>query len=482
MRTERLPLDQENHLEQLRNFYDKYAEKVTYWHERNAGYHKAIADLSSFYIPSGARVLEVGSGNGDLIAALNPSYGVGIDVSNEMVQLAARRYPHIQFLHTAAEKLDLPGERFDYVILSDLIGYLYDIRLFFERLRTVCHSRTRLVFHWYSRFWEPILSGLVKLGLKHPQPIVNWTSVEDMYNLLYLSDFEVISYHSHLLVPIQIPVLSRFINRFLAHLPVFRMFCLTNWIIARPIGLPVENPAPVVSIVTPCRNEAGNIEQIVNRIPWTAGNTELILVEGHSSDNTWEECQRVAEQSSNRDIRVFKQNGKGKGDAVQLGFAQARGDILIILDADLSVSPEELPQFYDALLSGKGEMINGSRLVYAMDPKAMRFLNLMGNKFFAHLLSLLIGQRIKDTLCGTKALWREDYLKIVANRSYFGDFDPFGDFDLLFGAARLNLKIVEVPIRYRERRYGETNISRFTHGWLLLKMSAYAATKLFFVA
>jgi glycosyltransferase involved in cell wall biosynthesis len=211
-------------------------------------------------------------------------------------------------------------------------------------------------------------------------------------------------------------------------------------------------------------------------------NTELIFVEGHSRDDTLQQCQRVAAARPDKEIKVLVQKAKGKADAVQLGFSQATGDVLMILDADLSVAPEDLSQFYEALVSGKGEFLNGSRLVYAMDPQAMRFLNLLGNKFFALLLSWILGQPIKDTLCGTKVMWKSDYERIAAGRAYFGDFDPFGDFDLLFGAAKLNLKIVEIPVRYRERVYGQTNISRFTHGWLLLKMSARAASKLMFIA
>ena len=210
--------------------------------------------------------------------------------------------------------------------------------------------------------------------------------------------------------------------------------------------------------------------------------TELIFVEDHSRDDTLHECRRVAAIMPDKDIKVFTQEGRGKGDAVRLGFSKASGDILMILDADLSVDPEDLPQFYNAIVSGKGEFINGSRLVYAKDPKAMRFLNLLGNKFFALLLTRLLGQPVKDTLCGTKVLHRSDYDRIARGRAYFGDFDPFGDFDLLFGAAKQNLKIVEVPIRYRQRIYGTTNISRFTHGWLLVQMCVEAARKLLFIA
>lgn len=482
VRMERPPVSMEEYLQAWQAFFDHYAAQVERWHRRNAGYHSAIASLARFYVPAGARVLEIGSGNGDLLAALNPSYGLGIDISGEMVSLAARKHPHLTFRQMSAERLDLPGERFDFIVLSDLVGYLYDIRLVFERLRSLCHPRTRLMIHWYSRLWQPLLVLAEKLGLRYPQPLVNWTTVEDIANLLYLAGFEVIHHRGHILLPKHVPVLTPLANRYLAHWPGLRWLCLVNWIVARPLGLQPLDVAPRVSVVCPCRNEAGNIEHIVRRLPEMGAHTELIFVEGHSRDETLEQCRRTAAARPDRDIKVFVQTGKGKADAVRLGFARASGDMVMILDADLSVSPEDLPQFYDALVSGKGEFVNGSRLVYAMDLQAMRFLNMLGNKVFAILLSRLLGQPIKDTLCGTKVLWRSDYERVTAGRGYFGEFDPFGDFDLLFGAAKLNLKIVEVPVRYRQRIYGETNISRFTHGWLLLKMSARAAAKLLFIA
>jgi hypothetical protein len=382
----------------------------------------------------------------------------------------------------AAEHLDLGAETFDYIILSDLTGFLFDIRLVFERLRAVCHPGTRIVLNWYSRAWQPILVAAEKLGLKYPQPLLNWTTVEDVENLLYLTNFEVVQKRAHILFPKRLPFLTRFANRYLAHLPVFRWFCLTNWVVARPLHLKLEKARPTVSIVCPCRNEAGNIQQIVDRLPALGEHTELIFVEGHSRDDTLDTCRRVAAATPGKEISVLVQEGRGKGDAVRLGFSRAKGDIVMILDADVSVAPEDLEHFYEALVSGKGEFVNGCRLVYTMDPKAMRFLNLIGNRFFALLLSKLIGQPIKDSLCGTKVLWRSKYEELARGRAYFGEVDPFGDFDLLFGAAKLNLKIIEMPIRYRERIYGSTNISRFRDGWLLLRMSTKAAFKLFFVA
>jgi glycosyltransferase involved in cell wall biosynthesis len=329
--------------------------------------------------------------------------------------------------------------------------------------------------------WQPIFSLAEKTGFKYPLPILNWTTREDLANLLYLADFEVLRVRPHVLLPKHVPLLTRFVNRFLTPLPFFRAFALTNWIVARPARLIEGRPTPSVSVICPCRNEAGNIQQIVDRLPMMGAHTELIFVEGHSSDNTLDECRRVAAGETGKDIKVFVQEGRGKGDAVRLGFAEATGDILMILDADISVAPENLVDFYDALVTGKGEFINGCRLVYTMDRRAMRFLNLLGNKFFALLLSKLMGQPVKDSLCGTKVLWRQTYLKLAAGRAYFGEFDPFGDFDLLFGAAKLNLKITDIPVRYRQRVYGSTNINRFADGSMLLRMCRKAAAKLFFI-
>lgn len=482
VRKDKLPADMKEHLRGMEEFFDHYAGSVENWLRRNAGYHRMIASLCRFYVPESARVLEIGSGTGYLLAATAPSRGLGIDLSPEMVRLASSRHPELEFRCSAAENLDLGGEKFDYIIMSDLVGFLYDIRLVLDRLRSVCHAQTRIVIHWYSMLWQPVLSLAEKTGLKYPLPLLNWTTREDMANLLRLADFEVVRNRAHILLPKHVPLLTPLANRFLAPLPLIRQFALTNWVVARPAALAGERRTPSVSVICPCRNEAGNIQQIAERLPMMGSRTELIFVEGHSKDNTLGECRRVAAEEPEKGIKVFEQEGRGKGDAVRLGFAKATGDILMILDADISVAPEDLVDFYEALASGKGDFINGSRLVYTMDPRAMRFLNLMGNKFFALLLSKLMGQPVKDSLCGTKVLWRESYQQIAAGRGYFGELDPFGDFDLLFGAAKLNLKIIDIPVRYRQRTYGSTNINRFVDGGLLLRMCAKAATKLFFVA
>jgi glycosyltransferase involved in cell wall biosynthesis len=285
-----------------------------------------------------------------------------------------------------------------------------------------------------------------------------------------------------MILPADVPGLSPLLNRYVGKLPGCQRLSMYRIYALRRRESSSEPRKVSVSIVVPSRNEAGNVAAAIARTPLLGSRTELIFVEGGSTDGTWETiAAAIKDYRGPLEISAYKQQGKGKADAVRLGFAKATGDILMILDADLTVPPEELPVFYDVIARGLGDYVQGTRLVYPMDPGAMRFFNKLGNIAFSQLFTYLLGQPIKDTLCGTKVLWRRDYERIVAGRELFGDFDPFGDFDLIFGAARLNLKIVEIPVRYRERTYGDTNISRWKHGWLLLKMSGVAARKLRFV-
>jgi glycosyltransferase involved in cell wall biosynthesis len=310
-----------------------------------------------------------------------------------------------------------------------------------------------------------------------PQQYQNWLSSDDISNFLTLSDFQVVKEESRLLVPKNIFFLGSVINRYFGTIPGIRKMCLCRYVIARSMQKKrVKEYSTTVLI--PCRNEKGNIESCVKRLPEFGHHQEIIFVEGNSTDGTREEIQKVIAQYPEKDIKLMIQDGKGKGDAVRKGFDAAKGDILMILDADLTVPPEDLPKFYRAISENHGEFINGSRLIYPMEKQAMRFLNLIGNKFFSLMFTWILNQRFKDTLCGTKVLFKKDYEKIKKNRTYFGEFDPFGEFELIFGAVKQNLKVLEVPVRYKERKYGRTNIQRFAHGWLLLKMTIFAYRKI----
>jgi SAM-dependent methyltransferase len=472
---------------QLKAYFDASASTRDRWKRRNALYYRDKEKFFRFTMPASSRVLEIGSGTGDLLNAVAPRRGVGIDFSPAMVEQARRKYPDLEFLVMDAHQINL-HETFDTIILSDLIGDLDDILMVFQQLHRVSNPETRIVISYYNYLWEPVLKLGERLHLKTKQSLQNWLPMADVTNFLELSGFEVVNRGTRLLLPINIPLLSWIANKLLAPMPLLRSLCLVEYIVARPAPYKPgarasietsQSPDLAATVVIPCRNEVGNIEDAVRRMPALGRHTEIIFVDGNSTDGTVEKIHEVIERyRGQKDIKFIPQgNGVGKGDAVRKGFQAASGDVLIILDADLTVAPEDLPKFFSPIASGQAEFVNGSRLVYPMEKQAMRFLNLLGNKFFSLLFTWILGQRIRDTLCGTKVLQKRNYEKIVANRSFFGDFDPFGDFDLLFGAAKLNLKIVEVPIRYRERTYGTTKISRFRHGWLLLKMAALAFRK-----
>ncbi len=464
-------------LEKVRAHYDGMAPSNS-WAAR--GYSRWLARYYNRIIPEDASVLEVGCGAGGLLSGLKARRVTGVDLSERQLEAARKAVPHGRFFRQSGELLEL-DERFDVIIISETLNLAVDVQALLERLHRVAGPRTRLVMNFPSALWRPAFGLATALGLRPRHPRSSWLSTHDVSNLLSLSGWEVVWTQSRILVPFGLLGVDTLANRWLA--PLVPWLCLCVFCSARPGRRPPEAGArpPKVSVVIPARNEAGNIAEAVRRTPQMGGGTELIFVEGHSRDDTWERIRQAQRDLPEREIKILQQGGSGKGDAVRAGFAAATGDILMILDADLTMPPEELPKFYEVLASGRAEFGNGVRLVYPMEREAMRFLNLCANKAFGVAFSWLLGQPVKDTLCGTKVLWRADYERIAANRAFFGEFDPFGDFDLLFGAAKLSLKIADIPIRYRERTYGSTNIQRWRHGWLLLRMVGFAARKLKFV-
>jgi ubiquinone/menaquinone biosynthesis C-methylase UbiE len=451
------------------------------WREFNASYHEDDLKFMQFLIPPGKRVLELGCGTGDLLAGLKPSFGVGIDFSGKVLKRAQARHPHLQWIlgdvENPATLAQLEGP-FDYIVIADAIGMFEDIDETLRHVHHLCAPSTRVVISYYSHLWEPVLKAAEAIGLRRRQPRINYITTADFLNLLDLADFEVLSAEQRQLLPQRWFGLGPLINRTVAPLPGIRRLCLRTYLVGRPLRL-FPDRRYSASIVIPCRNEKGNIEEAIRRMPRFASAQEILFVEGNSSDDTFAECERVRDAYRGEwDITVLRQDGKGKGDAVRKGFAAAKHDVLMILDADLTMPPEALPKYHAVIETGKAEFVNGTRLVYPMEDEAMRPLNFVANRVFAYLFSYLINTRLTDTLCGTKVLMRKDYETLARERAYFGNFDPFGDFDLIFGAAKQNLKIIETPIHYKARTFGETQISRFRDGWLLLKMVWFAYRKL----
>lgn len=468
---------------QVINYFNELAKTRIVYRKKKKYYWNHITQYCNFFINKDDTVLEIGCGTGELIAAVKGKRKVGVDFSQAMIINAKKQFPDISFLVMDAENMETI-EKFDVIILSNLIGHLTDVQQVFEEIKKNCHDRTKIIITYYNHLWEPLIKIAEGIGLKKKMMSQNWLSKYDIANLLYIAGFETYKQNASMLFPYHIPLLSAFINNFVSRLPLINYLALNQYTFARLIPhISYEDAINKysTSVIIPARNESGNIENAIHRIPRFGKHIEIIFVEGNSTDDTWETIKKIQEKyKDTHDIKITQQDGKGKGDAVRKGYNLASGDILMILDADLTVPPEQLPKFYYALAMNKGDFINGTRLIYPMEKNAMRPLNTLGNKFFSIVFSWLMEQPIKDTLCGTKVLFRNDYYKLAANRSYFGDFDPFGDFDLLFGAFKLNHKIIDMPIRYQERTYGDTNISRFKHGLLLLKMWWFALFKIKF--
>jgi SAM-dependent methyltransferase len=461
--------------------FETNVDELDRWRAFNAAYHADDYKFMQFLVPPGKRVLELGCGRGDLLAALKPAHGVGVDFGAETIAKANARHPDLYFVLGDVEDpqtLATIEGPFDYIVIADTIGMFEDIDGTLRLIHKLCAPSTRIIISYYSHLWEPVLKIAEALGLRSKQPRINYIATADFRNLMDLADCEVISQEQRQLLPQRWFGLGPFINRFIAPLPGIRQLCLRTYLVGRPV-LQFPDRKYSASIVIPCRNERGNIEHAILRMPKFGAAQEILFVEGNSSDDTFAECERVRDAYRDRwDIKVLKQEGKGKGDAVRKGFAAATGDVLMILDADLTMPPEALPKYQAVIETGKADFVNGTRLVYPMETEAMRPLNFIANRVFAYLFSYLVNTRLTDTLCGTKVLLRRDYEVLARERDYFGNFDPFGDFDLIFGAAKQNLKIIETPIHYKARTFGETQISRFRDGWLLLKMVWFAYRKL----
>src|SRR6267378_1149835 len=367
---------------------------------------------------------------------------------------------------------DLTGEsdKRTAILVNGTFNHEYDIQGLLSQLKPKLSRTSRVIAIFYNPYLRSLYSLANRLGIRKGEVPSTFVRQVDLLSIVKIAGYEIVRSRLAVYCPWRMLGLGSVINRVLPLVPLARWLSLTYIVVLRPLG---RQSRPGISCVIPARNERGNLENALKRFPDLGCETEIIFVEGHSDDGTWEEIQRVAAlyHGSRFQIRALQQIGKGKADAVRLGFAHATQPLLVILDADLSMPPEMLGRFYEAYCQGFGDFINGSRLVYPMEGDAMRFLNRLGNIFFAKMLSRILGVHISDSLCGTKLLKRSDYQRMVAWRRDFGDFDPFGDFELLYPAAVLGMGIADIPIRYLARTYGQTNIQRFRHGLLLLKMT-----------
>jgi len=466
---------------QIRSAYDRLVPVRSRWIRKNWYYYRELIRLLKFFSEPEGDFLQIGCGNGYLLARIPGNFRLGIDLSPGMVQEACRLYPDLDIQVGDIEDSSGPEQKFDYILMVNVVGDIVDVQLAFDHVRKYCHPYSRIVIVYYNYLWEPLVKVATAFRLKIKEPIQNWLSAPEIENLLYLSGFETVKKDNFLIFPKYLPGISFILNRLIARLPLINRLCLLNFIVARPRPLPRPEESYSCSVIVPCKDEVGNIENLLTRVPEMGKGTEIIFVDDKSTDGTGGEVKRVQEKYPQKNVVLVDGPGRGKFEAEKVGFDQATGDILMILDADATVMPEELPRFFWALARGDGDFINGCRLVYDMEKQAMRLLNIIGNKAFSLVFSYLLSLRIKDTLCGTKAFFRRDYHRMKKYFGYFGDYDRWGDFNLLFSASKLNMKITEVPVHYAERIEGESKMNRrFSHGWLMLRMCWVAARRLKF--
>lgn len=357
------------------------------------------------------------------------------------------------------------------VLLNGVFNHHLDIQALLSEARPRLARTTRLVVVLYNPYFAWLYRLANRWGIRHGPEPETFITRTDLANLARLSGFEATRMRPAVYCPWRLSGLGTLVNRLLPAVPLVRWLGLVTIAVLRPVV--DERPrTPSLSVIVPARNERGNIAAVLERLPALGGDLEVIFVEGHSTDGTWDEIGRlIGERPGAVRVQALRQTGIGKGDAVRLGLEHATGELVTILDADLTMPPELLGRFYDAYCAGLGDFVNGSRLVYPMEGAAMRFLNRLGNVFFAKTLSFLLDTRLGDSLCGTKLFARHDGARFRQWTRGFGDYDPFGDFELLFPAAVLGLGIIDVPIRYRQRTYGATNIRRFRDGLRLLRMT-----------
>ena len=473
----------EQRRERIRNHLAKIAPRRESWINRNRYYYELLSRLLCFLVEPHKKVLSVRCGTGNLLAVVRPGAGKGVDICPEIVAIAQQRNPRFEFAVAFPDKEEFQltferDERFDYILFND-IGDTVDVLQALRNLKPLCQRHTRLLITTYNHLWEPLVSFAEWMGMKVPRTEQNWLSIADIRNLLKLAGFEALQTHRIVLLPKYIPLLSGFLNRFCARLPFLSKLCMTQVVVARVLPPPVLPGELTVSVVIPCKNEKGNVEDAVRRIPALAGRAEIIFCDDQSTDGTAEEVLRVQAAYPDKKIRLERGPGVCKSRNVWTGFNAATGDILMILDADLTTIPEELPYFVDVIASGQAEFVNGSRLVYPVPKGAMNGANMLGNKFFSVAFTYLLGQRVKDTLCGTKVLWRSDWERIKPMLGSWGTQDRWGDYELLFGAAKLNLKILDLPVHYQERIYGSTKMTKvFRNGLVMLKMCWHGFLKL----
>jgi ubiquinone/menaquinone biosynthesis C-methylase UbiE len=451
--------------EQIRTYFRQIAPQWDYWRNRNRFYHYSMRDLIRGMVPPNADVLEFGSGSGDLLADLQTSRGVGLNLAQELTDQAGRKHPHLKFLTVDVDQTASPSQFSpNIIVMTNMLDYVHDVWDQMESMAGLIKEDTLLVITTNNPLWSSILRAASKLKMRVPESPRNFITNQDICSVLRLHGFDIVEEGLAVPIPKNIPIISGIANALLPELPILRFSSSIQYVAARPH---IPRQPLSCSVIIPCHNEAENIAECIRRVPNMGRSTEIVVVDDGSTDDTAQQVQDVMRTDPRVRLIVFDQN-QGKANAVRAGFDAAKGDIVMILDADMAVMPEDLPKFVRPLQQGTADFVNGTRLVYPMEGQAMKMINYLGNKAFCYLASWVMRQRVSDSLCGTKALFKRDCVRMP-----IGGKERWGDFDFLFGAARLRLRVLEVPVHYQERRAGHSKMRVLRDGWLFLKACMY---------
>ena len=357
------------------------------------------------------------------------------------------------------------NKKYQRIILTDVVENYDDVFALLNIVSNLLTIDGKLIISSINTKYLILSRTLEFLKLKDSNENTSYIHVKKIRNITSGVGLEYQKFYTKQLFPFSFFYVGNVINKIMEIISFQLNLGIKTYIIFRPAI--ITNSKNSKSIIIPAKNEEGNLVELVSRIP-KFENTEIIFSYGKSKDNTLKVMKQITQSNKLFKFKLVKQTKNGKANAVWEALNVVENDLIAILDADISVDPETLSDFFDIIEKNNADFVNGTRLIYDMEKNSMRFLNRIGNRFFQFFISKIIKEALTDSLCGTK-VFKKSYLNdLYFWQNIFGKKDPFGDFDLIFAAAYSGQKIVEMPIVYRERKYGTTQIARFKDGFKLL--------------
>tara|TARA_B110000977_G_scaffold125183_1_gene160299 strand:+ start:1495 stop:2904 length:1410 start_codon:yes stop_codon:yes gene_type:complete len=346
---------------------------------------------------------------------------------------------------------------FDHIVIADIEHQKFITKNLID-LNEKIDNECRVIVLSKSIFWSTLINFYKKIKNIGPDKN-NFLPYSNLRKIFLNTNFEIVKNEKIIFFPFQFSLLTKFINQ-IFRFPVLNFFCMINLTVLKKVQKKnYQAEGKKISFIIPCKNEGGNIKFFYEKIINSTINAEFLFGNDNSSDNTLDEIKKLQQAIPNKEIKIYDGPGVCKSENVYKGINLASGEIILIYDADLTVSFDDLVNSINLLLKTDADFINCTRMIMPQQKNAMKFLNFYGNLFFAFLFSILFKQKITDTLCGTKIFFKKDWEQIKKYNNTWGAKDLWGDFDLLLGAYKNNLKIVENPISYTDRKEDETKMT-----------------------